>query len=509
MYTKFYHFKEKPFSLTPDPRFLYLSKQHQGALDHLVYGISQREGFMVIAGGIGTGKTTVCRYLLENLDKKIQVALILNPILSSQDLLRTLLDDLGVQPPSAVPQPTPPSQTSQVSQVSQVSQAVMPPKPGTLRMHQGNRSAQGSGWGPSTSKKELLDALNDFLLQQNAAGGSTLLIIDEAQDLTLEVMEQIRLLSNMETAKEKLLQIAFFGQKELNQKLRLPELKQLNQRVSIRYEISPLSLEETGNYIQHRLMHVSRIPRGVFSPSAIDEVYAYSQGYPRLINLVCDRALLAGYNDQVGIVKARQVKCGIQSLLGEDQSEGLWPQLWRWRWPASVVVFAALIIFFGHSFKPFFFPAVILAAQPSNSVQDQDMNGAINYGTEKIDGVVARQSSTVKPKDFAAIHSVRTLLIEVEKVGLNDQAVWPFGPEGEGKHYRIQVAQAANIEEASQGAQKLKNEGFRAYLKKDATSLSYYVYVGPFRELRSARINFKALKYSGRNPIMLSITKTG
>lgn len=503
MYTKFYHFKEKPFSLTPDPRFLYLSKQHQGALDHLVYGISQREGFMVIAGGIGTGKTTVCRYLLENLDKKIQVALILNPILSAQDLLRTMLDDLGVQPPSPAPQ------TTQTSQVAQVSQAVMPSKSGTLRIHQGNRSAPGSGWGSSTSKKELLDALNNFLLQQNAAGGSTLLIIDEAQDLTLEVMEQIRLLSNMETAKEKLLQIVFFGQKELNQKLRLPELKSLNQRVSIRYEIAPLSLEETGNYIQHRLMHVSRIPRGVFSRSAIDEVYAYSQGYPRLINLVCDRALLAGYNGRAGTVKPRHVKYGIQSLLGEDQSEGLWPQFQRWRWPALVLVLAALIIFFGQSFKPFSFPAAIFAAQSANLIQDKDLKSAVNYGPEKNEKVVATQSSTAQPEDFAAINSARPLLIEVEKVGLNDQAVWPFGPEGEGRHYRIQVAKALTIEEASRRAQQLKSEGYRAYLKKTVASLGYYVYVGPFRELGSARINFKALKYSGRNPIISSIIKTG
>ena len=336
-----------------------------------------------------------------------------------------------------------------------------------------------------------------------------MLIIDEAQDLTLEVMEHIRLLSNMETAKEKLLQIVFFGQKELNQKLHLPELKQLNQRVSIRYEIAPLSLEETGNYIQHRLMHVSRIPRGVFSRSAIDEVYAYSQGYPRLINLVCDRALLAGYNDQTGIVKARHIKYGIQSLLGEDPEEGVWTQLLRWRWIVSMLVLAAVLIFFGRYVTSFSFPETIFAAQSSSSVQNKDLDGAKNQGTGKIEKGVPSPSSKIKAADSKVMLPSGTLLIEVEKVGLNDQAAWPLGPEGKGRDYRIQVAQAATIEEASQRARKLKSEGFHAYLKKDAASPGYLVYVGPFQELRSARINFKALKYSGRNPIMLSITKSG
>jgi len=501
MYTDFYHFKERPFSLTPDPRFLYLSKQHQGALDHLIYGISQREGFMVIAGGIGTGKTIVCRYLLENLDNKVQVALILNPILSARDLLRTLLDDLGVKPPSLV---------SQASQVSQTSQAATEPQSRKfLARGRKNHSAQDSGWGQSTSKKELLDALNDFLLQQNAAGGSTLLIIDEAQDLTLEVMEQIRLLSNMETEKEKLLQIAFFGQKELNQKLCLPELKQLNQRVSIRYEIAPLSLEETGNYIQHRLMHVSRVPRGVFTRSAIDEVYAYSQGYPRLINLVCDRALLAGYNEQSATIKPRQVKRGIQSLLGEDPRESLWTHLLRWRWTVSVLILATLMLLFGKYAKSFSFPEVTSAVQSSIKEQEKNLSRATNPMTGKNEKTRASMPSKVTAKDSTIMLPSGTMLVEVEKVGLNDQAAWPLLPEGKGRNYRIQVAKGADIEEAGQVARILKSEGFRAYLKKDATSSGYFVYVGPFQELRSARIKFKALKYSGRNPIMLSITKSG
>ena len=504
MYTDFYHFKEKPFSLTPDPRFLYLSKQHQGALDHLIYGISQREGFMVIAGGIGTGKTTVCRYLLGNLDEKVRVALILNPILSARDLLRTLLDDLGVKPPSLV------SQASQTSQTSQVSQAVTSPQSRKLlALGRKNRSTQGSGWGQSTSKKELLDALNDFLLQQNAAGGSTVLIIDEAQDLTLEVMEQIRLLSNMETEKEKLLQIVFFGQKELNQKLRLPELKQLNQRVSIRYEIAPLSFEETGNYIQHRLMHVSRVPRGVFAHPAIDEVYAYSQGYPRLINLVCDRALLAGHNEQSATIKARHVKYGIQSLLGEDHREGLWTHLFRWRWTAVVLILAASILIFGKYVKSFSFPEVTSAAQVFSKKQDKDLSRATKPMAGKNEKAKASIPSKVTAEDSTIMLPSGTMLVEVEKVGLNDRAAWPVLPEGKGKNYRIQVEKAAGMEEASQTARKLKSEGFRVYLKKDATSFEYFVYVGPFQELRSALINFKALKYSGRNPIMLSITKSG
>ena len=184
MYEDFYGLKEKPFSLTPDPRFLYLSESHRFALDHLIYGITQREGFMLITGDVGTGKTTICRTLLERLDEQTRTALILNPQMSETELLLSILSEFGIT-------------------------------------------------FSSNSKKEIIDRLNQFLLDQLASGGGAVLIIDEAQNLSLPVLEQIRLLSNLETEKEKLLQIILVGQPELRDKLNLPVLRQLNQRLSL------------------------------------------------------------------------------------------------------------------------------------------------------------------------------------------------------------------------------------------------------------------------------------
>ncbi|NIQ00908.1 MAG: AAA family ATPase, partial [Nitrospinaceae bacterium] len=324
MYIEYYQFKEKPFNLTPDPKFLYYSKHHQGALDHLLYGIKEREGFMALMGGVGTGKTTLCRALLDSLDDKVNVALVLNPMISTMDLFRTLIQELNISPARPV-------QRSRLFQDFDIPLEEMDPD---------KEEEDKVEWIQTASKKQMFDALNDYLLAQHSQGRSTVLIIDEAQTLSFEVLEQVRLLSNLETEKEKLLQIIFVGQKELNDRLLEPELKQLNQRISIRYEIFPLSLEECRNYINHRLTLASQFPRVVFTPKAIQRIHEYSQGYPRLINLACDRALLAAYNDQVDVIDRKQVKQAIRSLSGEttqlvaeEESSG-----WAWATAAGVVL---------------------------------------------------------------------------------------------------------------------------------------------------------------------------
>ena len=198
MYESFYGLKEKPFSLTPDPKFLYLSKQHQGALDHMLYGIKQKEGFMTIVGDVGTGKTTLCRCLLDRLNSSVQVALILNPMLSDIDLLRTCLYDLRLEPSlylAHIPVDVIPGNTGEMNQSA------------TIRSHQ--KSIEEKSLIHCLSKKELIDVLNAFLLKQHEENKSTVLIIDEAQNLSFDVMEQVRILSNLETEKEKLLQILF------------------------------------------------------------------------------------------------------------------------------------------------------------------------------------------------------------------------------------------------------------------------------------------------------------
>ena len=257
MYEPYYGFSEKPFSLTPDTKYFYRSEAHANALELLQYAIERREGFVVITGDIGTGKTTLCRALLEGTDRKTFAALILNPFQSEEELLRAILQDLGV-----------------VSR-SEERQASRQP-----------------------SKQELVSTLHDFLLSLVPLGARAVLVIDEAQNLPLPILEQIRILSNFETDKEKLLQIFLVGQLDLLPLLRSPGLRQLDQRVSIRYQLKSLSESEVGGYISHRLAIANGARNVVFSPEAQRVVYDYSAGIPRLINMLCDRALLAGYTAQ-------------------------------------------------------------------------------------------------------------------------------------------------------------------------------------------------------------------
>jgi len=271
MYQEFYGLREKPFALTPDPQFLFLSENHRTAIESLLYGIQQKEGFMVITGDIGTGKTTISRTLLERLDKNVKTAVIFNSFLTEEELLESILLDFG-----------------------------FPSK--------------------GRTKKERIDALNKLLIYCSSHGKNAVLIIDEAQNLSIPVLEQIRMLSNLETEKEKLLQIILLGQLELDQKLRSDELKQLNQRIAIRHHLLPLTPTETESYIYQRLMVAGSQGSITFSKSALHEIYKFSKGTPRLINLLCDRALLGGFTEQTYYIDKGIIKIAKDSLLGEEES---------------------------------------------------------------------------------------------------------------------------------------------------------------------------------------------
>ncbi|MBI4241124.1 MAG: AAA family ATPase, partial [Candidatus Rokubacteria bacterium] len=268
MYEEFYGLKEKPFTLTPDPKYLFLGRAHREALDHLLYGIQEREGFIVITGDVGTGKTTLCRAILTRFDQGTKTALILNPLLSEEELLRAALHDFGLQ-------------------------------------------------GTGTTKKELVDELNRFLLRALTDGQNAVLIVDEAQNLSPMLLEQVRLLSNLETEREKLIQIILVGQLGLLDLLASPELKQLNQRVSVRYQLKPLSYQETCQYIYHRLMVAGGSGGVTITSPALQVIYRFSRGIPRLINLACDRSLLQGFVDHSTHITRSRAQQAIASLSQE------------------------------------------------------------------------------------------------------------------------------------------------------------------------------------------------
>ena len=267
MYYDFFGFREPPFSIAPDPRYLYLSDRHKEALAHLMYGIQGQGGFIVITGEVGTGKTTVCRCFIENAPEHVDIALILNPRLSARELLSAICDELEID------------------------------------------------HDPDTSIKTLVDAINQDLLKAHAEGRHKVLIIDEAQNLSADVLEQLRLLTNLETAEKKLLQIVLLGQPELQGLLSLPELRQLNQRVTARYHLDAIERSELPAYLHYRLS-VAGLRGEIFTAGATRRLYRASDGIPRLINLIADRALLGAYAQGEHQITARHVRQAAKEVRG-------------------------------------------------------------------------------------------------------------------------------------------------------------------------------------------------
>ncbi|MEW6335647.1 MAG: AAA family ATPase [Thermodesulfobacteriota bacterium] len=266
MYESYFGLTENPFTLSPDPRYLYLSPQHRDAMNCLIYGIGEKKGFMVVTGGIGTGKTTLCRALLAGLNGNTVSALIFNPALSDMELLRTINQEFGIRLPGRA------------------------------------------------TKKRLLDALNAYLMQNFAAGRNAVLMIDEAQNLSHSVLEQIRMLSNLETVREKLLQIILLGQPELRRLLALPSLRQLNERITVRYDLKPLARGDVRCYIEHRLSKAGGGKEDTFTAGSCHLIYRLSRGIPRRINAICDRALLIAYGRDIRTIDRRVVRMAVRDI---------------------------------------------------------------------------------------------------------------------------------------------------------------------------------------------------
>lgn len=267
MYLDYYGLSVAPFDITPNPRFLFFSAKHREAFNHLLYGIRERKGFVQLTGEVGAGKTTICRAMLEQLGDQFATALILNPVLDADQLMKAIAMEFGLQ-------------------------------------------VKGM------DRLETVALLNQFLIEQAEKQKDAVLIIDEAQDLTVELLEQVRLLSNLETDDRKLLQIVLMGQTELRDRLNSFSMRQLRQRITVRYHLRPLTRGEVGQYIQHRL-HVSGAKGApYFTAAALWRVYHYSQGIPRLVNALCDKCLLAGYVHQSDRIDFRLAGLAIRELEG-------------------------------------------------------------------------------------------------------------------------------------------------------------------------------------------------
>ncbi len=367
MYTQHFKLAEKPFNVTPNPRFVFLSKQHREVFAHLLYGLQNRCGFIEITGEVGAGKTTALRTLFHQLDSnEYRLALIFNPSLSADELLEAICQELEIPVVSG-------------------------------------------------DRRGLLDRLNKYLLEENAAGRTVVLVIDEAQNLAVPVLEQIRLLSNLETETDKLIQIVLVGQPELGELLSQPNLRQYSQRISVRYHLSPMDQEDTKEYIRHRLS-VAGSDGGVFTESALRATYKLSRGLPRLINIVSDRALLAAYSEDQPAVDKKHVQKASAELLRTKPARTVNPLSWI---VTSVIACSLLVFAYMHYMKPTIQPepAQISQEQPP-PVQIIDYSASVQQIRNTLAGNDERESFSGTARRLMQVWRIDSLSVPVYPAGM-------------------------------------------------------------------------------------------
>jgi general secretion pathway protein A len=502
MYERFYGLRERPFNLTPDPEFLYLSRRHKEALDQVTYGVTRREGFSLITGDVGTGKTTLFWSLLGRLEGSVRTALVLNPMLSEDDLLRTILQDFAVRGPGEAAGGAAGSATAPLA----------PYDP---------------AWMHGLSKKELLDELNNFLLKRAQEDVFCVLILDEAQNLSSACLEQLRMLSNLETAKKKLLQIIFVGQLELGDKLKSGSMKALNQRISIRNRIEPLSRRETKDYIYHRL-RVANAPRDLtFTRSALGGIYRHSKGYPRLINLICDRALLAGFSERSYKINRSMIRKSVKVLKRHAELRLPPYMIPRVLVPTAAVVLVAMLTIFFPAVSRWISPVPV--REPASPIAQRAATQAASTQTPaapvlpvKSDPapvpstpaseLEARTETPARPPEVSrTIPSPRpetarsTPSRPPEKPGATRATPLPeaaSGPSAQAQGtYSIQVHSFKSRQVADEAVSELQRDGYSARIRPRGAW--FVIFVGPFGDYDSARESAAELagKY-GATPII-------
>jgi general secretion pathway protein A len=360
MYLSFFGLNEKPFAITPDPRYLYLSERHAEALAHLLYGINEAGGFVQLTGEVGTGKTTTIRSLLAQTPKNAEVALILNPRMTPPEFLLTICEELGIGVPDSAEQ----------------------------------------------SLKDLVDILNDYLLRAHAGGRRIVLVVDEAQNLSPEVLEQVRLLTNLETNTQKLLQIILIGQPELRELLARNELRQLAQRITGRYHLDPLSAAETSAYVRHRL-RVAGATTDIFTPPALNEVYRLSGGVPRVINVIADRALLGAYTQDRHRVGGSLVRNAAAEVFGRRFVPAWFPVAGAIAAGLAVIATGVLI----WQFAPWGGSSVAQAKTASAAPAAESAQGAAKKG-DTVENPNAPDASAIRVASLSAppVESLSALL---------------------------------------------------------------------------------------------------
>jgi type II secretory pathway predicted ATPase ExeA/cell division septation protein DedD len=438
MYNKFFGFKEKPFKLVPNPEYLFLSKSHEEALGHLTYAISHGDGFVEITGEVGTGKTTLCRVFLGSLDNSIEAAYIFNPKLDALQLLKVINDEFGID-------------------------------------------------SQPDNTKDLIDILNGFLIEKKAAGQKVLVLIDEAQNLSLEVLEQLRLLSNLETTQEKLLQIILVGQPELGDMLSSHQLRQLGQRITINCQLDPLTFQASMDYIRHRISRASHRAGPPFDKASYRAIYEYSRGIPRLVNIACDRVLLNAFGHNSFKITGPITKEAIKELGRKKQGHSS-----GWLQGSSRLVIASVI----------FIPLILLLLYLSNGQSPKTFVVSKTPPPEQITQAEAKQITSEGKQVAEASATVEKLHApqKMEPIGIQKNSLLPSQPD-ESNNNAEALANSAPIDSPADELEipdkPLEISQSEPGEKNLENRTVYSVHVGSFKTASEANLLLKNMKPLG------------